>query len=286
MARRRWNSSTSSLPDIVLLDVRMPGIDGLEVARQLATLPEPPAVIFTTAFDEYALQAFDSRGHGLSTEADPRREAASAALAKAGRLTRPQLQQVASAAREPAHRSHIGVRGRDGLKLIPVEEVLCFHADQKYTTVKHQKGEDLIEDSLKTLEEEFAANFVRIHRNALVNTSYLERIARDASGQHFVHLRGMPDRSKSAGAWPAISRTASGSSGRASAADRRARTRADVRRPALRAAPASARSLLPSSGIRVRDARAHATTGNRSASPAWLRTSTNWPGRSDRERST
>jgi two-component system response regulator AlgR len=180
------------MPDIVLLDVRMPGIDGLEVARQLATLAEPPAVIFTTAFDEYALEAFES--HAVAYLLKPiRAEKLRAALSKAGRLTRPQLQQVASASREPAHRSHIGARGRDGLKLIPVDEVLCFHADQKYTTVRHLKGEDLIEDSLKTLEEEFTANFVRIHRNALVNTKYLERIARDADGQHFVHLRGMAE---------------------------------------------------------------------------------------------
>ena len=179
-------------PDIVLLDVRMPGIDGLEVARHLAALPEPPAVIFTTAFDEYALQAFDSEAVAYLLK-PIRAEKLRAALAKAARLTRPQLQQVAAAAREPTHRLHIGVRGRDGLKLIPIEEVFYFHADQKYTTVKHLKGEDLIEDSLKTLEEEFSASFVRIHRNAVVNTRYLERIARDASGQHFVHLRGLPD---------------------------------------------------------------------------------------------
>ena len=179
-------------PDIVLLDVRMPGIDGLEVARHLAGLPEPPAVIFTTAFDEYALQAFDSEAVAYLLK-PIRAEKLRAALAKAARLTRPQLQQVAAAAREPTHRLHIGVRGRDGLRLIPIEEVFYFHADQKYTTVKHLKGEDLIEDSLKTLEEEFSASFVRIHRNAVVNTRYLERIARDASGQHFVHLRGLPD---------------------------------------------------------------------------------------------
>jgi two-component system response regulator AlgR len=179
-------------PDIVLLDVRMPGIDGLEVARHLAALPAPPAVIFTTAFDEYALQAFDSEAVAYLLK-PIRAEKLRAALSKAERLSRAQLQQVASAISTPAHRSHIGARGRDGLKLIPIEEVFCFHADQKYTTVKHLKGEDLIEDSLKTLEEEFAANFVRIHRNALVNTRYLERIARDASGQHFVHLRGLPD---------------------------------------------------------------------------------------------
>ena len=179
-------------PDVVLLDVRMPGIDGLEVARHLATLPAPPAVIFTTAFDEYAMQAFESEAVAYLLK-PIRAEKLRAALAKAERLSRTQLQQVATATSAAAHRSHIGVRGRDGLKLIPIEEVFCFQADQKYTTVKHLKGEDLIEDSLKTLEEEFAANFLRIHRNALVNTKYLERIARDASGQHFVHLRGLPD---------------------------------------------------------------------------------------------
>jgi len=182
----------SLTPDIVLLDVRMPGVDGLEVARHLAAHPDPPAVIFTTAFDEYALQAFESEAIAYLLK-PIRAEKLRAALAKAARLTRPQMQQVAAAAREPSRRSHVGVRGRDGLKLIPIEEVFCFQADQKYTTVKHVNGEELIEDSLKTLEDEFSASFVRIHRNALVNTRFLERIARDASGQHFVHLRGFPD---------------------------------------------------------------------------------------------
>jgi two-component system, LytTR family, response regulator AlgR len=179
-------------PDVVLLDVRMPGVDGLEVARQLAIQPEPPAVIFTTAFDEYAMQAFESEAIAYLLK-PIRAEKLRAALAKAARLSRPQLQQVAAATRQDPRRTHIGVRGRDGLKLIPVDEIFCFHADQKYTTVKHVQGEDLIEDSLKTLEEEFTQSFVRVHRNALVNTKYLERIARDASGQHFVHLRGLPE---------------------------------------------------------------------------------------------
>ena len=188
--RRALELCDSLLPDILLLDVRMPGVDGLEVARHLAILPEPPAVIFVTAFDEYALQAFETEAIAYLMK-PIRAEKLRAALTKAGRLTRPQLQQVASAARESPRRAHIAVRGREGLKLIPIDDVLFFHADQKYTTVRHLKGEDLIDDSLKTLEEEFASSFVRIHRNALVNTRYLERIARDASGQHFVHLRGL-----------------------------------------------------------------------------------------------
>ncbi|HPF27837.1 MAG TPA: LytTR family DNA-binding domain-containing protein [Steroidobacteraceae bacterium] len=175
-------------PDIVLLDIRMPGIDGLQVAQHLATLTEPPAVIFTTAFDEYALQAFDS--HAVAYLLKPiRSEKLSAALAQAGRLTRPQLQQVAVAARFAEKRTHIAVRDRNGLRLVAVDDIYYFLADQKYTTIKHRQGEDLIDDSLKSLEEELGTAFVRIHRNTLVNSRYLERIVREADGQHFVHLR-------------------------------------------------------------------------------------------------
>ena len=76
------------------------------------------------------------------------------------------------------------------MRLIPIEEVQYFLADQKYTTVAHLNGEDLIEDSLRLLEDEFGAAFVRIHRNALVGVKYLERIERSADGQYFVRLRG------------------------------------------------------------------------------------------------
>jgi two-component system response regulator AlgR len=179
-------------PDIVLLDVRMPGLDGIEVARHLATQTEPPAVIFTTAFDEYALQAFESQAVAYLLK-PIRAEKLAAALGQAGRLTRPQLQQVAVAARFAERRTHISVRDRNGLRLIPIDDVLYFLADQKYTTVKHVKGEDLLDESLKSLEDELGATFVRIHRNALVNTRHLERIDREPDGQHFVRLRGSPE---------------------------------------------------------------------------------------------
>jgi two-component system, LytTR family, response regulator AlgR len=179
---------TDSLaPDVVLLDVRMPGMDGLETARHLNVLEEPPAVIFTTAYDQYAVEAFQAHAVGYLLK-PVRREQLAASLARAGRLTRAQLQKLAAAGE--ARRSHIAARDRDGLKLIPVEDVLYFLADQKYTTVRHLNGENLIEDSLRLLEGEFDRAFVRIHRNALVSVKYLERIARTAEGQYFVHLRG------------------------------------------------------------------------------------------------
>jgi two-component system, LytTR family, response regulator AlgR len=175
-------------PDVVLLDVRMPGMDGIEVAQHLNALAEPPAVIFTTAFDEYAVNAFEAHAVGYLLK-PIRKEKLAAALERASRLTRPQLQKIAAASSEK-RRTHIAARRREGLRLIPIDEVQFFFAEQKYTTVRHVNGEDLIEDSLRSLEEEFNADFVRIHRNALVNVRYLERIERSDDGQYFVRLRG------------------------------------------------------------------------------------------------
>src|SRR5215472_12192356 len=127
-------SSTHDLaPDIVLLDVRMPGMDGLEAARHLNMLEQPPAVIFTTAYDEYAVEAFEAHAVGYLLK-PVRKEQLAAALSRAGRLTRAQLQKLAAAGAE-ARRTHIAARSREGLKLIPIEEVQYFLADQKYTTV-------------------------------------------------------------------------------------------------------------------------------------------------------
>jgi two-component system response regulator AlgR len=176
-------------PDVVLLDVRMPGMDGIEVARHLNALEEPPAVIFTTAFDEYAVNAFEAHAVGYLLK-PIRKEKLAAALERAGRLTRPQLQKIAAAANSDKRRTHIAARRREGLRLIAVDDVQFFLAEQKYTTVRHVNGEDLIEDSLRALEEEFNDGFVRIHRNALVSVRYLERIERNAEGQYFVRLRG------------------------------------------------------------------------------------------------
>ena len=173
-------------PDVVLLDVRMPGIDGIEAARHMNLLEQPPAVIFTTAFDEYAMKAFDAQAVGYLLK-PIRKEKLAGALAHANRLTRPQLQGLTG---KTEVRSHIAARHREGLRLIPLEEVQFFFAEQKYTTVRHLKGEDLIEDSLRALEDEFGSGFVRIHRNALVSVRYLEGIERNDDGQYFVRLRG------------------------------------------------------------------------------------------------
>lgn len=179
-------------PDVVLLDVRMPGMDGLETAHHLSSLLEPPAVIFTTAYDEYAINAFDAQAVGYLLK-PIRKEKLQAALQQAGRLTRPQLQKLSAQETNTEKRTHIAARHREGIRLIPLEEVQFFLAQQKYTTVRHTKGEDLIEDSLRMLEEELGSAFVRIHRNALVSVKHLDGIERSPEGQYMVRIRGCPE---------------------------------------------------------------------------------------------
>ncbi len=183
-----FEAAVALSPDVVLLDVRMPGMDGIETAQHLNALEEPPAVIFATAYDEYAVNAFDAQAVGYLLK-PIRKEKLAAALLQASRLTRPQLQKLAAAG-SGERRTHIAARHREGLRLIPIEEIQFFLAEQKYTTVRHLKGEDLIDDSLRVLEEELGSAFVRIHRNALVSVRFLERIERSPEGQHFVRLRG------------------------------------------------------------------------------------------------
>ncbi len=175
--------------DVVLLDIRMPVMDGLETARHLAAQERPPAVIFTTAYNEFAVEAFDA--HAIAYLLKPvRGEKLSAALTGAGRVNRVQLTQL-GAGNAPARR-HICAKLRDKLHVVPVESVLCFVADQKYVTVHHTGGELLIDESLKDLEQEFAGRFLRVHRNALVAVAQVERLEKDEAGHLQVYMRGLP----------------------------------------------------------------------------------------------
>ncbi|MDX1562081.1 MAG: LytTR family DNA-binding domain-containing protein [Gammaproteobacteria bacterium] len=175
-------------PAVVLLDIRMPGMSGIEVARHLASLEQPPAVIFTTAYDQYALEAFDSRAIAYLLK-PVRRERLESALAHAARLTDALLRDLNQSTTSFSPRRHIAARNRDELRLIPLNDILFFRADQKYVTVYHANGEELIEESLKQLEEEFSDRFVRIHRSVLVALAAIEALERDAEGGYHVRLR-------------------------------------------------------------------------------------------------
>ncbi|CAD5375822.1 Positive alginate biosynthesis regulatory protein [Pseudomonas sp. OF001] len=180
-------------PDIVLLDIRMPGLDGLQVAARLCEREAPPAVIFCTAHDEFALEAFQVSAVGYLVK-PVRLEALEEALKKAERPNRVQLAALGRPAEDQgAPRSHIGARTRKGIDLIPLEQVIYFIADHKYVTLRHEHGEVLLDEPLKALEEEFGPRFVRIHRNALVARERIERLQRTALGHFQLYLRGLGD---------------------------------------------------------------------------------------------
>ena len=177
-------------PDLVLLDIRMPGLDGLEVARRLAQRAIPPAVVFCTAYDEHALAAFEAEAVDYLLK-PVRRERLLAALERARRFTGEIIQAPPKVTGATARqRSHICARVRGEMKLVPISAIAYFLADAKYVEVHSDQGEVLIEDSLVSLEEEFADRFVRVHRNCLVARERIDGLAKNAEGEIIVRLRG------------------------------------------------------------------------------------------------
>jgi len=175
--------------DLVLLDIMMPVLDGLETARHLAALPEPPAVVFCTAYDDHALAAFEASAVDYLVK-PVRRERLAAALERARRFSGERHADLRARLPEARQRSHICARVRGSLKLVPIGEVVYFVAEDKYVLVHHDGGEVLIEESLKTLEDEFGERFVRIHRNCLVARDRLLGLRRSGDGQSHVDVRG------------------------------------------------------------------------------------------------
>jgi two-component system response regulator AlgR len=158
-------------------------------------MADAPAVIFCTAHGEYALEAFAVSAVGYLLK-PVRSESLADALAKAQKLNRVQLCSLGRAGPQdedaPA-RSHISARTRKGVELIPIDDVLYFIADHKYVTLRHTEGEVLLDEPLKSLEDEFGDYFVRIHRNALVARHRIERLQRSSAGHFHLHLKGLPD---------------------------------------------------------------------------------------------
>jgi two-component system response regulator AlgR len=163
--------------DIVLLDIRMPDMDGLEAARHIAGIPSPPAIIFTTAFDSYALKAFEV--NAIDYLLKPiRRERLLTALNKTRAAPPVSREALAAAANLP--RRHLSVHERGKIHLVPLADVLYLRAELKYVTVRTAEREYLVEESLTKLEEEFAEAFVRIHRNCLVARQAIAGFERNA----------------------------------------------------------------------------------------------------------
>ena len=151
---------------VLFLDIQMPGMGGLEVARHLALLPSAPAIVFVTAHDDHALEAFEL--NALDYLMKPvRAQRLAAALRKAAAARPPDRERLAQAAGEAA-RENLAVAERNRIVLVPVRDIVYLKAEQKYVTVRTKEREHLVEESLVSLEKEFAASFVRVHRNCLV----------------------------------------------------------------------------------------------------------------------
>lgn len=185
--------------DVVLADIRMPAMDGIELAGHLAGLPTPPAVIFATAYDNYAVQAFDLNAIDYLLK-PVRAQRLSAALHKARGARRPAAEALSAIGREMrgGGRTHLTCHERGRLLLVPMAEVLYFRADLKYVTARTAQREYILDEALTHLEHEFAERFIRLHRAVLIARDALAGFERaagdDAEGYGWALVRGVDER--------------------------------------------------------------------------------------------
>ncbi len=178
----------STATDLVLVDIRMPQMGGIEFARHALALARPPAIVFVTAYDEYAIQAFEL--HALDYLLKPvRRARLQATLERARNLAAPERDALRAVEQEP--RRYLSVPERGRITLVALTDVLYLKAELKYVTVRTDEREYLLEESLSHLEQEFREVFVRIHRNCLVAKARIrgfERVDAQESEQNWVVL--------------------------------------------------------------------------------------------------
>ncbi|HEX2826505.1 MAG TPA: LytTR family DNA-binding domain-containing protein [Burkholderiales bacterium] len=180
--------------DLMLLDIRMPEIDGIELAQHLSKLPEPPAIVFTTAYDAYAIRAFEV--HAVDYLLKPIRTARLLeALKRVSSARRPSTETL----REMSEKApaFLSAQERGRIHLIPVDEVIYLKAELKYVTVRTKEREYLIEDSLARLETEYPERFVRVHRNCLIARAAIrgfERGGGDGEAQWLAVLDGIDEK--------------------------------------------------------------------------------------------
>jgi two-component system response regulator AlgR len=179
--------------DVVLLDIRMPGMDGIEVARHLKHLARSPAVIFTTAYDSHALQAFEASAIDYLLK-PIRRGRLKEALQRARTLSGPQIDSLEVA--DPGSgkaRTHVSASLKGNLKLVPVDEVRFFRAEHKYVVARHGHGELVLDEALSALEHEFKQQFMRVHRNALVAPTHVRALEKTEAGAYRLRFGGIED---------------------------------------------------------------------------------------------
>lgn len=192
--------------DVALVDIRMPQMDGVELARHLAAAGNAPAVVFTTAYDEYAVQAFELNAVDYLVK-PVRAQRLAAALEKARRAAPTARETLARLA--PEARRHLSVSERGRILLVPVSDILYLKAELKYVTARTREREHLLDESLTHLEQEFASRFVRVHRNCLVAreaiAGFEKNAAEDGETHWSVLLAGLEERLPvSRRQWPTV----------------------------------------------------------------------------------
>ena len=181
-------------PDIILLDIRMPEMDGVACAQELAKLQHPPAIIFVTAYDHYAIAALKANAIGYLLKPANKDELLEA-LQKATNLNAAQLNEIRKLENPTSRpvREHIAARTHRGVELIKIQDIYYFTADQKYVKVRHKDGIVLIDDTLRELEQEFEDKLFRVHRNAIINIKYLDFLETLDAGQYQLHFKGIDE---------------------------------------------------------------------------------------------
>jgi len=176
-------------PDIVLLDIRMPGSDGLTVAEKLSEQAQTPAIIFCTAYDEYAISAFKYSAIGYLLK-PVRKEELLQALSNAQKLNQLQVKQAKQQMESKDEKAKVFVANTwQGQELIPLDDIYFFKADQKYLTVVHEQGENVSDQTLKDLEQEYQNHFIRVHRNTLVNKHLISSLVKKQDGHYEIHIK-------------------------------------------------------------------------------------------------
>lgn len=176
-------------PDTALVDIRMPGISGLELVYHLSVLDNSPAIIFTTAHTEYALEAFEANAIDYLLK-PVQIERLQRALQKADPITKIQSDSL----RNSANRMHISITQKGKIKLVPISSICYLKAENKYVVVKTLKEEYLMNETLNNLESELGDQFLRVHRNALISVNHLEGLEKNQDGQWCVYFVGLPDK--------------------------------------------------------------------------------------------
>ena len=198
LAAMRWLQNSVAIPDVALVDIHMPGMDGLELAGHLSGLPVAPAIIFTTAYDNHAVQAFEL--NAVDYLLKPVRAARlQAALEKARQRNERPSADALQALRQQigGGRSHLPCHERGRMLLVPVADVLYFQADLKYVTARTREREYVLDETILHLETEFQQVFVRLHRSVLVARRALagfERAREDDEAYGYALLHHLPEK--------------------------------------------------------------------------------------------